>query len=445
MTAQNTPVSNLDQYIAAFEALEQNGAAHDPSWLRQLRADAFSRFTELGFPTARRGNEEWKYTDVGPLAKAAFQRPLPGVASALNFQSVQPFTYGGATGNRVVFVNGAYSESLSSTARHPESLTLAPFSQALGLDGDLVQRHLGQHAYYGERAFVALNTAFLDDGAFVHVPKDAMVEEPVLILHLAADGQETVTHPRTLVVAERDSKVTILESYGGLIDGAYFANAVTEIILEPGAEVHHYRMQRQSEQAYHVATTSVTLGEGSSYTSVALDMGGKLTRNNLNALVAGEGASCVLNGAYLVTGQQHVDNQVIIDHASPQTTSRELYKGVLDGRSQAVFHGSIIVQRGAQKVDAKQEDRNLLLSDQCEADTRPAFWIYADDVKCAHGASSGRLDDDALFYLKSRGLDEQEARSLLTKGFVHDITASIAHESIRAHTEAAVSGWLDAL
>jgi Fe-S cluster assembly protein SufD len=445
MTTQNIPISNLDQYIAAFEALEQNGAAQDPAWLRQLRLDAFHRFTELGFPTARRGNEEWKYTDVGPLAKTAFQSLPSTAAPVLDFQSVQPFTYGGATGNRIVFVNGAYSESLSSTARHPENLTLAPFSQALAPDGDLVRRYLGQNADYAEQAFVALNTAFLHDGALVHVPEGAVVKEPVLILHLTADGQEIVTHPRTLVVAEKDSKVTILESYGGLASGAYFTNAVTEIILEPGAEVHHYRMQRQSEQAYHVATTSVNLSEGSSYTSVALDMGGKLTRNNLNALVAGEGASCVLNGAYLVTGQQHVDNQVIIDHASPYTTSRELYKGVLDGRSQAVFHGSIIVRRGAQKVDAKQEDRNLLLSDHCEADTRPAFWIYADDVKCAHGASSGKLDDDALFYLKSRGLDEQESRSLLTKGFVHDITATIAHESIRAHTEAAVSAWLEKL
>ena len=445
MATQNLPAPNLKQYASAFEALEQNGASRAPAWLRQLRADAFRRFTALGFPTARRGNEEWKYTDVGPLAKTSFETLLPLAAPAVDFQTVQPFAYGGATGNRIVFVNGVFSEALSSMARRREGLTLAPLSQAFALDGALVQGHLGRLADAQGQAFTALNTAFLHDGALVHVPEGAVVSEPVLVLHLAADGREGITHPRTLIVAGRDSRVTILESYGGLAEGAYFANAVTEVALAPGAVVHHYRMQRQAEGAYHIATTGVSLAEDSFYTSVTVDMGSKLARNNLRVQAAGEGASCVLNGVYLVAGRQHVDNQVIIDHISPRTTSRELYKGVLDGSSQAVFHGSIIVRRGAQKADAKQEDRNLLLSDHCEADTSPAFWIYADDVKCAHGAASGKLDDAALFYLKSRGIGEQEARSLLTKGFVHDITATIAHESVRAHTEAAVAGWLDSL
>ncbi len=432
-----------EAYLAASESFEQNGAASDPSWARELRKAALARFKELGFPTARRGNEEWKYTDVGPVARV----PVPSLGStttlSLDPADVEEAAFGEAGWPLLVFVNGRYESGLSSLSSLPDGVTATNIAEAMQSAPDVVRQHLARYADYEDNAFTALNTAFVHEGAFVHVPKGVVVDDPIRLLFLSTpENQETVAHPRVLIVTGQDSKATFIESYKSLADGQHFTNAVSEILVGAGAKVDYYKVQRQSEQAYHVTNTHAALERDSHFASVNIDMGGRLTRNNLNLLTLDQDCSCTLDGFYMVTGSQHVDNQVIIDHAKPYTTSRELYKGILDGRSRSVFHGSIIVREGAVKVNANQVDKNLILSDQAEADTKPAFWIYCDDVKCGHGAACGQMDPIALFYLRSRGIDEQAAKSLLTRAFLSEVIESIGNDVFRSQIDALVQETL---
>jgi Fe-S cluster assembly protein SufD len=438
--------ANTSHYFAAFEHLEGNGFRHDPQWLRQLRRDALDSFLNMGLPTARRGNEEWKYTDLGTLARVPFRladtsRPKDVIESHLN-----AFTFGEDHWHRLVFIDGAFKPSLSSQAPPPKGVKITDLAQALRDQGELLEQHLARYADYQDRAFTALNTAFAKEGAFVYIRPGAEVEEPIHLIFLStAQEESTVSHPRVLALAEEGSSATIVESHGSLSSGAYLSNAVSELVVGPGASVKHYRLQRHGPEAFHVGSTQAVLGRDATFSSMAIDLGGGLVRNNLDVLMAEEGCSCVLNGLYMTTDSQHVDNQVIIDHAKSHTTSRELYKGVLGGKSRTVFHGSIIVRRDAQKVDARQEDKNLLLSNQAEADVKPAFWIYADDVKCGHGAATGRLDEDTLFYLRSRGLDDAAARNLLVKGFVNQVVDSIDCEALKPHLQDLVNRKLEEL
>ena len=425
-----------EAYLAASESFESNGASHDPAWARELRRDALDRFRELGFPTARRGNEEWKYTDVMPIARVPVRLGLTGVTAQVDDGAVERASLGAAGWPQLVFVNGRYSETLSSVDVLPDGVTAVNLAEAMRSTPDLVQPHLARFAVYQDNAFTALNTAFLHDGAFVHVSRGARVDDPIRLLFISTgDEQETVAHPRVLIVAGEESSASVLEAYAGVAGGENLTNAVTEVVVGAAASLNYYKVQRQSEQAYHVTNTHVALERDSRFSSVNIDMGGRLTRNNLNLLTLDQDCSCLLTGFYLVTGRQHVDNQVIIDHAKPYTTSRELYKGILDGRSRSVFHGSIIVREGAVKVNAHQVDKNLLLSDQAEADTKPAFWIYCDDVKCGHGAACGHVDPAALFYLRSRGLDERMARGLLTRAFLSEVIDGIANETLRSQID----------
>ena len=411
-----------EAYLAASESFESNGASHDPAWARELRRDALDRFRELGFPTARRGNEEWKYTDVMPIARVPVRLGMSDAAATVDADAVAQASLGGARWPQLVFVNGRYSEALSSVDALPERVTAVSLAEAMRSTPDLVQSHLARHAEYAGNPFTALNTAFLHDGAFVHIARGARVDDPIRLLFLTSgDGEETVSQPRVLIAAGEESSASVLESYAGLSDGEHLTNAVTEIVVGAAARLDYYKVQRQPEQAYHVTNTYVAIERDSWFSSVNIDMGGRLTRNNLNLLTLDSDCSCSLTGFYMVAGRQHVDNQVIIDHAKPYTTSRELYKGILDGRSRSVFHGSIIVREGAVKVNANQVDKNLILSDQAEADTKPAFWIYCDDVKCGHGAACGQMDPTALFYLRSRGIDERAAKSLLTRAFLSEV------------------------
>jgi len=422
--------------LDAFNYFEDNNANGGPKWIQGLRREAISRFNTLGFPTARRGNEEWKYTDIGPIAKLPFQPNSLDTPIKLSKYDLGLYTLGEASWHRLVFVDGAFQDRLSTLSSVPTDLTILNLEKAIETHESAVQHHLARYADSSNHAFTALNTACLRDGAFVSIDKGALVEKPIHLIFLTSSEKEDITyHPRILVLAGEDSHATLIESYGSLRDGQIFCNAVSEVLLEPGASLQHYRVQRHSQKAFHVGTNHVKLGNDSTFTSVTMDLGGKLVRNNLNVLMEGPGSSCMLNGVYLVTDSQHVDNQVIIDHAAPRTTSREVYKGILNDKSRAVFHGGIIVREGAQQVDSKQENKNLLLSNEAEADTKPAFWIYADDVKCGHGAASGKLDEDALFYLRSRGLPEHEARMLLMKGFVSEVISTIPNKSLQSHIE----------
>jgi Fe-S cluster assembly protein SufD len=420
-------------YFDQFASFSGNGASEGPAWLPAVRLQAIERFRALGFPTTR--NEEWHYTSVSPIAEAEFL-PLRAESGEVTAEQIAPFRFGHADWPTLVFVNGRYAESLSSLGALPAGVTIVPLARALRERSPLLDRHLTKHAPFDEQAFTALNTAFLYDGAVVHVAKEVAVAEPIHILHVTdAHAARGVMHPRTLIVAERNAQATVLESYVSTSDANYFTNAVTEVAVADGATLKHYRIQRESARAFHVGTVEATQGRDSHFVSFSFATGGALVRTNIYASLDGEGCGATLNGLYMLDGEQHCDHQTRITHAEPNTFSRELYKGVLDGSSHGVFNGKVYVHPIAQKTDGKQTNNTLLLSERARIDTKPQLEIFADDVKCTHGATVGRIDETALFYMKSRGIDDTTARKLLTYAFAADVLETIEEEAVRTELE----------
>jgi Fe-S cluster assembly protein SufD len=395
MERQNT-------YLAAFERMERELAASGTPAVHRLRKAAAASFAEMGFPGPR--DEEWRFTPVAPLT----QVPFDPAESAFSFRA----------------------PSL------PQGVIVCGLVEVLQKYPSLVEPHLARHADWKKHPFTALNTAFLRDGAFVYVPKGTVVEEPIF-LDCVAGRVETpsVWHRRCFVILGDNSQVTLVESYNGLPGTTYFTNAVTEIIVGPGAHVDHYKVQREGDRAFHMATMQVQVGRAANFSSHAVTQGGQWVRNEINAVFEGEGGECTLNGMYQAGGQQLVDNHTFIDHAYPHCASHELYKGILDGKSRGVFNGKIYVRQDAQKTDAKQTNQTLLLSDDATINTKPQLEIYADDVKCTHGATVGQLDAESIFYLRSRGVGLAEARSLLTYAFANDIVGRIKVPSVREELE----------
>jgi len=354
----------------------------------------------------------------------------------LTKESLSLHTLGQAACAQLVFVNGRYSPALSSLRSLPEGVKAGSLAMALSGDPAAVEPHLARHASYQGHPFVALNTAFLQDGAFVSIPKGKVVETPIYMLFVSTPrGKAIVSHPRNLILAGDDSQTMIVESYIGLNNALYFTNVVTEIVAGENAVVAHYKLQRESEEAFHISTVQASLNHSSNFSSHSIDLGGALVRNDVNAVLDGQGIECVLDGLYMVAGRQHVDNHTRIDHVKPHCSSRELYKGVLGGRSKGVFNGKIYVHKDAQKTDAKQTNKNLLLSEDAVINTKPQLEIYADDVKCTHGTTIGQLDQEAIFYLRSRGIDLEAARGLLTYAFASEMIGRIKVEPVRAQLE----------
>ena len=415
-----------DRYIADFQALDKGLEINEPDWIRQMRHHALDRFTHLGFPTARRGNEKWKYTSVVSIAQGAFTYPFelePGEALARDLLRTAPWDDSWVN---LVFVNGHYSGSLSTPLDRGNGVRAGNLSEVTRGDGDLAQRHLAQQATVEDDAFTALNTAFLKDGAFVHVPEGKLIQAPVHLLYLNIGGQEAnVSHPRSLVVAGPNSRLTLIESYVSLSSSQSFTNAVTEVVAGDGAEIEHYRLLLDSPEAFHVGTTRVHQGADSVFSSTSFAKGAAIGRNDLMVLLDGPGSSCNLRGLYATTDTQHMDNSINVDHAKPHTTSRLQYRGILDGKSRAVFGGMVLVRAGAQKADSQQSDKNLILSGEAEVDSKPSLLIYADDVKCSHGATTGNIDQETLFYMRSRGLDVDTAGDLLVRGFAGEILDTV--------------------
>jgi Fe-S cluster assembly protein SufD len=436
-----------DSYQEQFAALEARQAGREPSSLRILRRRAFDRFTELGFPTTR--DEDWRYTSVAPIARTRF-RPAPAVPLAEAGKrrwrlSTHPdplpdagrgsIHFGDVAHCRLVWVNGHYAPEVSTPGELPRGVRAVSLASALSREFELIEPHLARYARFDRQAFVALNTALMTDGGLIYVPRGVVVEEPIHLLYLsdAPDGPP-VSHPRTLIVAEESSQVTVLETYLGL--GSSFTSAVTEIVLAENAVVDHYKSQCESDEAFHVATIQLQQARDSNFRSHSISLGGSLVRNDVNAVLAGPGIESTLNGLYVATGQQHVDNHTSIEHAQPHCNSHELYKGILDGAATAVFNGKIFVRQEAQKTDAKQTNQNLLLSRDATINTKPQLEIFADDVRCTHGATVGQLDDDAIFYLRARGIGLEEARSILTYAFATDILNRIRVEPLASALEA---------
>jgi len=399
------------------------------SWLNQLRANAVDRVGALTVPTTR--DEDWRFTDISPLTKLSFQpaQALAELAPATVAQWAIP-----EAAARLVFVDGIYAPQHSFNRA---GLSVENLVSGAKLHGAAVEQHLGRYAGFERNAFAALNTAFLHDGALLVVPRDAALAAPVHLLFIATRKQ-AASYPRCLVIAEPGSAVTLVEDFVALESGAYFTNAVTEIAIAGNAEVRHVRVQRDSAEAFHFANCAVSLAQASRYHSVSIALGASISRHNLGVVLAAEGAGCSIDGLALIGGAQLADTHTLIDHAVPQGTSRQLHKCIVDGAARAVFNGNIMVRPGAQRTDSSQSSRNLLLSAKARVDTKPQLEIFADDVKCAHGATVGQLDVDEVFYLKSRGLSDTAARNLLTYAFGAEVIERIPVASLRKRLEQTV-------
>jgi Fe-S cluster assembly protein SufD len=428
------PVMDIkDHYLETFSRLEKARREDEHSPLDRLREAAMSRFAELGFPTTH--DEEWRFTNIAPLTQICFQPATPSVPKPLTDLKLDRLTYGAWNCYRLVFVNGAFAPELSIP---PAGQTLQPSSLRSALDQEpqVLEPYLVKYADYEDHAFVALNTAFLDDGAFVSIPRNQIVDKPIHLVFVSVPGREpTVAHPRVLIVASVNSQATIVESYVSFGNDVAFTNAVSEVVLQENAGIDHYKIQRENLQTFHVATLQVQQDRSSRFSSHSVATGGSLLRNEVNAVLDGEGCECTLNGLYMAKGKQLIDNHTRIDHAKPHCTSHELYKGILDEQARGVFNGKIYVHQDAQKTDAKQTNKTLLLSEDAVINTKPQLEIFADDVKCTHGATIGQLAEEAIFYLRSRGIGRDDARSLLTFAFANDIIGRIKVEPIRAHLE----------
>jgi Fe-S cluster assembly protein SufD len=431
-------------YVSSFAQSEPRLVASGPPWVHQIRKAALESFAELGFPTTHQ--EDWKFTSVAPIANAPFE-PARYELTASLVEKIQHLLLANLGCSRLVFVNGHYCRKLSSPEILPKSVKAGSLAAALADGSGTLEEHLARYADFKTHSFVALNTAFLEDGAYIEIPRGLVLGKPIYLLFVSDPaGRATVSYPHNLVIAGRASQVTIIEGYVGLGEGGYFTNTVTEVVAGEGAVVDYYKLQQENAPSFHVARLQVHQDRSSNVTTHCIALGGTLDREETATVLDGEGAEALLNGLYVITGQQHVDNHTTIDHAKPHCNSRELYKGVLEGKSTGVFNGKIIVRQDAQKTDSKQSNKNLLLSEDAVINTKPQLQIYADDVKCTHAATIGQIDPEAMFYLRSRGLAQQEARNLLTYAFANEMLARIRYEPLRERLSAGLfarlgRGW----
>ena len=419
--------SQTEAYMADFDRLAAARTATEPAWLRNLRRKGIEHFVDTGFPTTR--EEEWKFTSVAPIADRPFA-PAQNGQGGLTTGQVESWT-GALGGYRLVLVNGAYARQFSG-GELPAGVQVSSLRSVLATNPTAVEPYLGRFAPPDRQVFTALNTGFLQDGAFVWIPPGTIVEQPISLLFVSASADTaSVSHPRVLIVAGDRSQVRIVESYVGPPGQEYFTNALTEVAVGAGAVVDHYKLQRESQRAYHIGSMHVHGTRDSTFSSHSIALGGALVRNDVVAVLDGEGGDYTLNGLYVADGRRLVDNHTTIDHAKPHCGSHEVYKGILSEHARAVFNGKIIVRPDAQKTDAKQTNKALLLSDDARINTKPQLEILANDVKCTHGAAVGQLDEEAIFYLRARGLDLQQARDMLIHAFAGDVLNGIRIEPLR--------------
>jgi Fe-S cluster assembly protein SufD len=420
-------MKETEPYLEKFERFEKE--AKQPSWLFPLRKAGIAQFAEQGFPTIN--DEDWRFTNVAPITKLPFNpvfSPTPGNISA---KTVAGFTFAQMAAHRLVFINGHYASDLSSPPS-PNGVVISSLGSALNSHAAVLEQHLGHYTREEDNAFAALNSAFFQDGGFVFLPQGKVVEKPIHFLYIStATEAGTTSHPRNLIVAEKGSQATIVETYVGTTDAPYLTNAVTELAVGEGAVLEHCKFQDESLTAFHLAAIHAHLGRNARLVSHSFATGARLSRNNIRTALAGEGVECVLNGLYLTRGEQLADHHMIVEHLQPHCNSHEYYNGILDGRSKGVFHGRILVRQIAQKTDAKQTNKNLLLSEDATVDTKPQLEIYADDVKCTHGATVGQLNEESIFYLRARGIGVETARRMLIHAFAGEIIERIRHRPTR--------------
>ena len=418
----------LDNFRSFEQAL--NGQAN--SSMHELRKDALQRFSEVGFPTPR--EEAWKYTNITPVVKEGFALAKAD-AHVPGRSEIDRFTIAGLSGCALVFVNGLLVKELSTWAELPAGVVVENLAAAMQSDREnLIEQHLAKYAGIAEHAFAAYNTAFVKDGALIRVARDTRVVAPIQLIFITTEGAGRVAvHPRVLVIAEEQSEVSLTETYVSLDNTEAFTSAVTEVVLAEGAAVDHYRFQLENKNSYHVSGIYAQQARNSRFRTFSFNFGGRLVRNEVSPVLNGTGAECQLDGISVLNGEQHCDNYTVIDHAEPHCESHENYKGIYNGKSRGVFCGTIIVRPDAQKTNAIQNNQSVLLSDQASVDSKPQLKIWADDVKCTHGATVGQLDEQAMFYLRSRGIDCESARNMLIEGFASEVIKEVRPGPVREY------------
>ena len=432
-------VSPNTWYLSQFDAFEKTLNGESKSHLHGIRREAMERFHDVGFPTSR--NEEWRFTNVTPIAKKEFKPVLSYTSAGVTTQDVKRFSYD--TAHRLVFVNGHFASEFSNVGSLPKGVACGSLASAVRSSDPRVREFLARQVKIDETPFVSLNTAFLQDGAFIYIPDGVAFEESIHLLFVASGSGTNLVSPRNLLVVGNKSQASIVETYVSLTDNPYLTNAVTEIVAGNESVIEHDKLQRESFAAFHVAMMQATLGANANFTSNSIAIGGSIVRNNVTVLLDAERSECTLNGLSLGAGTQVIDNHTTIDHAKPNCASHELYKAILDGKSRGVFNGKIFVRPDAQKTDAKQTNKTLLLSDEAMIDTKPQLEIFADDVKCTHGATVGQLDAEQIFYLRSRGIDEMMAKDILTFAFAGDVVGRVHIEPLKMQLESLIHARLD--
>jgi Fe-S cluster assembly protein SufD len=434
-----TAIEELQGYLENFTAFAKQSAGHNLPWLRKLREDAFARFCETGFPTTH--DEDWRFTNVSAIARTQFAFPEQGKTS-LPASDLKPWRMEGAAA-QLVFVDGRFVRELSAFGAMPAGVTISGLKEAIEKLTPALESHLGRYLNLERDAFCALNTAFAEDGAFVHFGRGVSLDGPIhLLLVSTVAAAPRMIHPRNLLIFEQESQATVIEDYISLGGGKVLCNSATELIADENSTITHYMLERESLDAFNVSTLRIQQERSANVASHSLLLGGGLVRNNVHPVLAGEGGECLINGLFVGDGSQHLDNFMHVEHASPHCSSRQFYNGILDGHAHGVFHGRIVVHKDAQKTDAKQTNRNLLLSDDAQIDTKPQLEIYADDVKCTHGATIGQIEENALFYLRSRGIDEVSARKLLLQAFAGQCLERMKPGAARTHAERLVNEHL---
>jgi Fe-S cluster assembly protein SufD len=437
-----TETAKADLYNSAFHELLEKVGGTEPSWLRDIREQSFAQFERAGFPTVQQ--EEWKYTNVSTIAKTNFRPVIAANGTGLaTGDKLAPFSYEETRNSVFVFVNGIFRSDLSSV-KSLAAIIAIKLDQALQdpnhepVIRESLQRRTPDH----ENGFALLNMALFAGGLFIRIPRGVEIETPIQLQFIseAIEGETAAAaFPRIVIVGEANSGATIIESYAASDnESSYFTNAIVDVVLEDGARLRHYKVQREGSRATHIATTRVDVGSHAVYDTTTINLGAALSRHDINVTMDHEGASCSVDGLYMVDGNQHTDTHSVIDHRQPHCSSHQLYKGILDGKSRAVFNGKVFVRHGAQKTDARQTNKNLLLSNDAQVDTKPQLEIYADDVKCTHGAAIGQIDEDMMFYLESRGINPALAKNMLTYGFAEEVIEKIKIESIKRELDEAV-------
>lgn len=429
-------LAQLESYLESFTEFTKNTADETPSWLQELREAAFARFCEVGFPTTR--DEDWRFTSIATLAQTPFRLARRGVVPFTASEFVTWRIENAVA--RMIFVDGLFAPELSTWGALPEGVVINALRKEIKHRPQVVAEHLGRYLDVRRDPFCALNTAFAEDGAYVHVGRDIVVEQPIHLVFITTSSSVPVmTHPRNLIVVEDEGQVSIVEDYVSLdAKTPTLSNIVTEIVAGGNAAVTHTMLEREHLGTFSLSTLCIEQARNANVASHSLLLGGAVVRNNVHSVLAGEGGECLINGLFIGSDRQHLDNYMLVEHVNPHCASRQFYNGILDERAHGVFHGRIIVHKDAQKTDAKQTNRNLLLTDNTQIDTKPQLEIYADDVKCTHGATIGQIEEDALFYLRSRGIGEAEARRLLLQAFASECLDRMKPDAVRDYVESIV-------